>query len=63
MFIGYLEKKSPPPKVDVWVMEYAIRKLKVIGKPLWYLPILYKSELHDYYMRAAINRKEKEKYV
>ena len=55
MFLGYLEKQSVPPKVDVWVMEYSIRKLKAIRKPLWYLPILYKSELKDYYMRKAIN--------
>ena len=37
------------------VLMYAIRKCKCIGKDSSYLPLLFESELLDFYMRAEIN--------
>ena len=37
------------------VLMYAVRKCKVIGKDIDYLPILFETELLDHFFRMAVN--------
>ncbi len=56
----YVEAKlgvKIPAETANEVLEYTMRKLRVIGRPESYLPVLYENELRDYFMRTAINLK------
>ena len=46
-----------PEVVATSILWYARRKCELAGEPESYLPLLYESELTDYYMRLAINLK------
>lgn len=46
-----------PEVVATSILWYARRKCELAGEPESYLPLLYESELTDYYMRLAINQK------
>ena len=62
----YVEAKlgvKIPAETANEILEYTMRKLKVIGQPDGYFPVLYESELHDYFMRAKINLKGERDYV
>ena len=47
-----------PDVVATSVLWYARRKCELAEQPESYLPLLYETELTDYYMRLAINRSE-----
>lgn len=46
-----------PDVVATSVLWYARRKCELAEQPEIYLPLLYETELTDYYMRLAINLK------
>lgn len=46
-----------PEVVATSILWYARRKCELAGEPESYLPLLYETELTDYYMRLAINLK------
>ena len=46
-----------PDVVATSVLWYARRKCELAEQPESYLPLLYETELTDYYMRLAINLK------
>ena len=52
-----------PGNVVAEVLEYTIRKCEANGKGEDYLPLLFKDELKDYYMRMEINAKGSENHV
>ena len=54
---------SIPAETTHEILEYTMRKLKVIGRSESYFPILYENELHDYFMRTSINLKGERNHV
>ena len=52
-----------PEGVWLEVLGYSYRKLDYIKKPMEYLPVLFQTELTDYYARLEINLKGATSYV
>lgn len=50
-----------PDVVATSVLWYARRKCELAEQPESFLPLLYETELTDYYMRLAINLKGEKK--
>lgn len=44
-----------PDEIAKSVLEYTVRKCRISKQPLGYVPILYRTELLDYFMRLSIN--------
>ena len=46
---------SIPVEIITEVLVYTVRKCRIIGKTESYLPLLFKTELKDYFTRLEIN--------